>query len=93
MPDFLVARIIAAPSGRIFAKYGMGGGLLWKFVKEIRIWFISNKNIDHCAWHLGAFVLLTAVRNILNPENSAKGTQRCFSIATIEDLYIVGSCV
>ena len=44
----LSARISAAPSGRILAKFDIQ--CLWKFVEKLQIWLKSKENIGNFAW-------------------------------------------
>ena len=57
--------------------------LLRKFVYILHIWLKSDKNIGRFARILITFILLTAVRSILQLDDSAKGVHYCVSMATL----------
>ena len=57
---------------------------LWKPVEKFQIWLKSD-NIEH---YLSAFILLTAVRNILWLNNSAEGAHCCVSLAAV-DVFVL----
>jgi hypothetical protein len=65
--------------------------LLWKFFYRLQIWLKSDKNIGRFARIIITFMLLTAVRSILQLDDRAKGVHYCVSMATLIGLILVTS--
>lgn len=58
-------------------------GFTRKAVHKLQIWLISDKNMGTLYEDLRTFILLTAVRYILQLDNSEKANHFCISMATL----------
>jgi hypothetical protein len=84
----LSACVSAAPTGRILCKFGYWKRL-GKYVDKLQIWLKSDKAIVHFSWDLSTFVLLPAVQNILQLDNSANGTHFVIPMAALNSCMLL----